>query len=308
MNTMDRGSHAMFGLLVADAAGRPFEFHRPSSIPADMPLDGLATPAAPFQEAHAGTPEGTWTDDGAGALALADALTPVTAREEPIETALFRNLLRWYRDGAYTPDGRVFDIGNATRAALTHGPKVNDNFSANGNGSLMRVLPVAIYCLSDEGDGTDESIVDLAMRSSAVTHPHEISKAACALYCLAAAELLIGVGNPLDAFARARTRLASIDRRAASILVDNTPAHATGGGFVLDSLRFAITSVESGWSYEDTVRRAIALGNDTDTTAAIAGGLVACGARSRRTVIPASWLGALKGFDVANPIISRLCK
>jgi len=105
-----------------------------------------------------------------------------------------KRALRWFGGKGYA-SGPVFDIGNTTSAALDrlkHGVPVAECGGAaetdNGNGSLMRILPVALV----DRDAEDDVIVSHAMAASALTHRHPRSLVACAVYCLAASWLLQG--------------------------------------------------------------------------------------------------------------------
>jgi ADP-ribosyl-[dinitrogen reductase] hydrolase len=133
----------LFGVLIGDALGVPYEFHSAASISAVSAIE--MTPPPHFDRAHEGVPPGTWSDDGAQTLALLDALL----RDQELDLNIFAdNLLAWFHRGAFTPDGKVFDVGLQTQRAfhqLASGaaPSVagpNDERD-NGNGSLMRCLP-----------------------------------------------------------------------------------------------------------------------------------------------------------------------
>src|SRR4051812_5297991 len=73
---------------------------------------------------------------------------------------LMTRFLRWYRKGAYSCTGQCFDIGNATREALERYERTNNTYAGSdhphsaGNGSLMRVAPVALFALADEGEAS----------------------------------------------------------------------------------------------------------------------------------------------------------
>ena len=193
---------------------------------------------------------------------------------------LFRS---WYRDGAYTPDGDGrFDIGNTTRAAmenLAKGIPATDAGPSGdrdcGNGSLMRVLPVALASrMSDEG-----ALAARAHQVSKITHGHPRAQVACAFYTLLT-QRLTNWSRPSNAIFAEKNTLKLI------YLVSSTYANhvtafndllawkeRTGSGFVFDSFWSAWDAVAEASSFEDAIRRAIAHGHDTDTTAALAGGL-----------------------------------
>lgn len=299
----DRVAGGLLGLLVGDALGVPYEFHPPEAIP---PRDEIEMrPPTGFARAHASVGPGTWSDDGAQALCLLASLLDCDGLNLD---DFAKRLLRWYENGYLAVDGRVFDVGNQTRHAMralqagvppeTSGP---DTERANGNGSLMRVLPLALW-----HQGSDRELFELAMRQSLPTHGHLRSQLACGLYCLWARHLLNQTGDWDEAVADAATIAATDDRWATewAALRRELDGRASGTGYVLDSLVSARHALREGGDYATVVREAIALGHDTDTTAAIAGGLA--GIRNGRSGIPGKWLGALRGEALLDPLLSRL--
>ncbi len=173
----------------------------------------------------------------------------------------------------------------------------------NGNGSLMRVLPLALW-----HDGTDAELIDDAFRQSRVTHGHPRGQVCCALYCLWARRALEDVEDPWASAVAAlrdhhgpgspaRDELETVDpsRRA---------SRGSGGGYVLDCLHSARMVVAQAGSFEHVVKSAIALGHDTDTTAAVAGGIA--GLRDGSRALPSRWVENLRGRDVYEPLLRRL--
>ena len=75
-----------------------------------------------------------------------------------------------------------------------------------------------------------------------------------------------------------------------------------GSGYVVDCLRSARWCVDVG-GYEQIVRSGISLGNDTDTTACVAGGIA--GLRDGIGAIPMRWVDALRGRDLWEPLLDR---
>lgn len=293
----------LYGLLVADAFGVPYEFHDPKNLPPEEELEPI--PPEGFNRSHRGVPVGTWSDDGAQALALLDSL--LTCGGLDLDD-LGRRFVGWWNHGAYTPDGRPFDIGNQTSdalklleagqsAATTGGTGERDN----GNGSLMRVLPVALWC-TDE----DEVLVDIAERQSLPTHGHPRSQVCCALYALWARRTL--QGDP-QAYQDAVDTLAGIykgrsDRRYAEELAFvRKPFTPRGTGYVLDCLHSARAALRKP-DYPSVVRHAVAFGLDTDTTAAVAGGIA--GLRHGLGGIPTEWVAHLKGREQVEELLHRL--
>ncbi len=226
---------ALWGHLVGDALGVPYEFRPPGEI----------GPVVFGARGTHGQPPGTWSDDGALTLALLDSL--LSAGFDPADQG--RRFLAWREQGAYTPDGDgVFDIGGTTAAALR---RIRDGVPAetagpagehdNGNGSLMRVLPLALvgHTLPDA------ALAEQAHRASAVTHGHPLAQVACAWYVLTARELLLADGTGIE-----RAEAPERARAALHALYDPSPAHAeharalarleaygqrSGSGFVADA-------------------------------------------------------------------------
>jgi len=299
----------ILGMLVGDALGVPYEFHDPANLPPREQLEMV--PPENFRRAHHGTPPGTWSDDGAQALCLLASLL----HNDGLDVGdLGRRFVDWYHHGYMAVDKRVFDIGNATSAALIRIEQGWDPAHAggtdeqsNGNGALMRVLPLALWHQGSDGD-----LVDDAQAQARVTHGHERSQVCCALYCLWARRVL--AGEPLDAaWDDATAKLARLYRRRwrgqprylaeLEETILPYPEHHTpsGTGYVLDALFSARVALREP-SYEGCVKAAIAFGLDTDTTACIAGGIAGLRAGSRG--IPVRWVSGLRGIGVVEELFS----
>lgn len=290
MDKADQIRGALWGLLVADAMGVPHEFKAPVREEIEMVMHGG------YDKTWKRIPYGTWSDDGSLTLAMADSLNECGSAD--VED-YGRRLLAWYTKGAYTPDGKTFDIGNTTQEAILrlargHSARTSgmNQESNNGNGSLMRTLPIALF-----HRGTDEELFHDAAVLSAVTHAHETSTNACGIYSVVARSIFRDNATPLQAFRRAFDVCPKIPK---------IPPEPGGSGFVLDSLSFAVKALREDWSYEHTVREAMRLGGDTDTQAAIGGGIVAL--RYGVSCIPQDWMRDLRGKRVAESIIERFVK
>lgn len=300
----DRIRGGVYGLLVGDALGVPYEFHSAGAIP-EPDLIEYAPPAG-FARSHPGVPPGTWSDDGAHALCL---LASLLERGCLDLDDLARRLIDWLDAGYMAVDGAVFDVGVQTRRAIARlragappeeaGPRGEMD---NGNGSLMRVLPLALW-----HRGSAEELARDAMRQSLVTHGHPRAQICCALYCLwarAVAEELANAWEQAVAELRALS-LPDPHRRELDVVVAGVREAPRGTGYVLDCLRSAL-HVQHHDSYEEVVRAAIRLGNDTDTTAAVAGGVA--GLRTGIDGIPARWLEGLRGKDLVEPLLQKLTR
>jgi ADP-ribosyl-[dinitrogen reductase] hydrolase len=292
------------GLLVGDALGVPYEFSSPEDIPERTLIE--MSPPSGFARAHGSVPPGTWSDDGAQALVLLDSLI----LSPSLDLKHFADgLLAWYRTGFMTPDNRMFDVGNQTRQALDNYARSGNPLACspseerhNGNGSLMRTLPCAFFSPSTATD-----IINRARRQSIPTHTHLRSQLACALYALMAWQMVEGKA-PVEALDYAQDILEDAvdptERLELSIVLDGRLEPSGGSGYVVDSLWSAIRSVLATSSYENCVRNAISLGNDTDTTACIAGGLA--GIYYGEEGIPDRWKQALNGQAIVENLLNRL--
>jgi ADP-ribosylglycohydrolase len=301
----DRLAGGLQGLLIGDALGVPYEFHSAAELPATTLID--FEPPEGFRRSHAGVPPGTWSDDGAQALCLLSSLLECG---ELNLTHFAGRLLNWAVWGYLAVDGHVFDIGVQTWRAMEAlkagvpperaGPAGEYD---NGNGALMRVLPVALW-----HQGDDAALVAIAAAQGLPTHGHPRSAVACAMLCLWARVELAGEATSWEAAAsRLRTVGPAAGLPAAEIEHVLDPVHrqrVEGTGYVVDTLWSAHHVLDGARDYAQVVRDAIALGNDTDTTAAVAGGIA--GIRFGNRGIPTTWRERLRGRDLFADLEHRL--
>ncbi len=179
----------IIGFVVADALGVPVEFHEREYF-IDNPVTDMIGYGTYNQ------PPGTYSDDSSLTLATMDGLT------QAIYTIDYDRIMlafsRWYENSEYTQYGETFDVGNTTSVAITN--YINgieplkcgeDGFRANGNGSLMRILPLAYYINELYHNEDKEVIYKFVENLSSLTHRHDISKIACVLYI----ELVLSILN-----------------------------------------------------------------------------------------------------------------
>jgi ADP-ribosylglycohydrolase len=305
-NLRERLEGGLLGLLIGDALGVPYEFHAPEALPPLVDIE--MTPPPGFPRAHARVPPGTWSDDGAQALILLASLLDHAA----LDVRDFgERLVAWYQSGYMAVDQDVFDVGiqtsDAIRRMIAGTPADRAGRTdehANGNGSLMRVLPLALW-----HRGTDAALVEDAHRQSSVTHGHPRAQVCCALYCLWARRILQDAADPWNNAVAALRDIygrgsQAYDELESAVRPDDPP-EGHGSGYVVDSLRSARWALQAG-DYEQVVKAAIALGHDTDTTACIAGGIA--GMRDGVAAIPERWRLRLRGQELVAPLLSRLAQ
>ena len=286
---------AILGTAVGDALGVPVEFTSRAERDAD-PVTDLRAYGTHHQ------PAGTWSDDTSMMLCLTESLC--TGLDSADVGTRF---VRWAHDAEWTPHGTVFDIGNTTAIALRALARGDarpgrTEASSNGNGSLMRTIPIALALRDHDAAGRHT----FTMEVSALTHAHPRSCLACVWYV----ELcrLVAGGAALPA-ALAETRVIVRDtvlrehpgecEPFARLLDDallNAPRNAIrSSGYVIDTLEAALWCCATTNDYATAVLTAVNLGDDTDTTGAVTGGLAALlhGVES----IPAPWRDALARRD-----------
>lgn len=282
----------LWGSLVGDALGVPVEFKDRAKVQADRVKEMRG-----FGSHH--QPAGTWSDDGALMLCTVDSLL----RFEFNTQDMGQCFVRWMNEEFWTATGVVFDIGGATADALiriaggTPAEQAGgcDEFS-NGNGSLMRILPVSLKFANEP----------LAMhcdrlgRASSITHGHPRSKMACAFHGFVTRQLLLG-GQLQAALETARTAFTGCYERAPEFgrfkhilsddLVSLPEGEVVSTGYVLHTLHASLWCLLTTKSFEDCVLKAVNLGGDTDTTGCVAGGLA--GVHYGVNAIPEKWLQTL---------------
>ena len=291
-------SGGLYGLLIGDALGVPYEFHDAKELPPYEEIE--MTPPAGFRRAHAGVDVGTWSDDGAQALCLLDSIA--ACKKFRLKDFSDR-LLAWYQTGKWAVNGTVFDVGIQTGEALNAYrlgmPPEQCGLlrpDGKGNGALMRVLPLALW-----HSVTDKELVLDAHEQCLITHGNLCNQVCCALYCLVARALLTGLAfdealdKALGSLRRIYHELPAYEQELEWGIRPDEPWEGRGSGYVTDCLRSAFMIMKRASSYEEAVKRAVMLGNDTDTTACVTGGLA--GIRFGLSGIPKRWLHALKGAE-----------
>lgn len=298
---LEKLNGAIYGALVGDALGVPYEFHNTDLLPARTELE--MEPPVGFNRAHKGTPIGTWSDDGALMLALTASL----AHNPSLDLNDFaRRMCSFMTTGEYAVDRRVFDIGFQTQQGLAEfiagtspyhsgGSDVRDN----GNGALMRVLPVAFLVCEDK------EAIRIAMEQGRPTHGHIRSQIGCAMYVVIARRLIKGyelAGAIQLAEASLQRHIDPVYQAELEFFLTRNRKVGKGTGYVVDSFWSAIDSLEQTVSYEEAMQYAVSLGNDTDTTACIAGGLA--GIMYGYDTIPQRWIDALRWKAYATDIMN----
>lgn len=281
MITVDRKSGALLGLAVGDAIGTTLEFSERDSHPylADMVGGG------PFDLLP-----GQWTDDTAMAVALSESLIN-SAGFDPHDCAT--RFLNWYHWGYASCTGTCFDIGITTRTALASFETTGDPFAGStdrysaGNGSIMRLAPVAIAWADDP-----EKAEDVAGQQSRLTHGAAEAIHACrALARLLVTAFQVGCKGALFQRASLWRGIETVQDIMEGSWRDKTREDIKSSGYVIHTLEAACWSVWHTDTFEEAVLTAANLADDADTVAAVTGQIA--GALYGRQAIPAQWLKTL---------------
>lgn len=317
-----RGGHCMernrvlggiLGVVIGDALGLPVQFESREQR-RRRPVRGMEGWGV-FN-----MPPGSISDDGSLTLCLAESICE--AGINPQDAA--ERFLRWYQEGHWTPLGYAYDIGGSTAQAMERlkrgvpaveaGPAGEND---NGNGSLMRILPAALYLAKADVKDLARGIWDM----SRITHGHPRACSACYIYALLARELLTGA-SPDESYRRLCSQPDDILRPGIEakeaphfrrILAGNLEllpeSEIRSSGYVVDTLEAAIWCLLKHNDFPSTLLAAVNLGDDTDTVGAVTGGLA--GIVYGREGIPDEWLEVLiKGdeiMDLAHRFADVVC-
>lgn len=292
---------AIFGHAIGDALGVPVEFVKRERL--------LCSPVLDMQgfKVH-NVPPGTWSDDTAMTLCTLESLTK---NGQIVLDDIMERFAWWGYSGYMTPHGKMFGIGRTTFQAIAnyhHGKPANVCGGSlerdNGNGSLMRIMPIILYQHFKTAENTSKKYrVKEIHDVSALTHAHMRSMMACGIYGFVMDELL--TKNELASIESGLKKAAQFyagqsEYPAFSRLFQNNFSsldifQIKSSGYVIDTLEAAVWCLVTTKSYQECVLKAVNLGGDTDTTAAIAGGLA--GVLYGFDSIPKKWVSGLALYE-----------
>ena len=299
----------LIGVAVGDALGVPVEFRSRSELKQN-PVIGMR------EYGSHGQPAGTWSDDSSLTFCLAEMLCGKYDLHN-----LANRFVNWKNNSYWTPRGEVFDIGIGTATAIDRlergAPPImagGSDQGSNGNGSLMRILPLLFYLKKDNIDKRFLVVRDI----SSLTHRHIRSVLACFIYLELALEIQAGeemlaayrnmchrVNIFLDETATCTEEERAIFERILSGNIGGLSVDQIhSSGYVIHTLEAALWCLLTTSDYSDAVLAAVNLGSDTDTTAAVTGGLA--GLLYGWGTIPSEWIGSLARKKDIEELSKRL--
>lgn len=278
MRKLSRNSKdGIIGFAIGDAMGVPVEFCIREKL-----MKNPVTEMIGFGSHD--VPKGSWSDDTSMTLATVDSII----EKENIDIYdIASKFLDWIHSNKYTPTERVFDIGRTVLKALSRcetdikNAKIsgcNDEMS-NGNGSLMRMMPIIYYCYYDESK--DEEILDIVKKVSAITHAHEISIMGCYIYVQYGIKLLQSLDKEesykhikaLDYSMFKKDTQNKYERIIKQNINEYDLKDISSKGYIVDTLEATLWILLNTNTYNQAIIGSINLGNDTDTVGACVGGL-----------------------------------
>ncbi|SDQ44645.1 ADP-ribosylglycohydrolase [Chryseobacterium soldanellicola] len=299
----------IFGVCIGDALGVPVEFRSREQLKRS-PVTKMRALGTHHQ------PAGTWSDDSSLALCLAESL----CQGYDIEDVALK-FLQWYNAEIWTPHGRIFDIGIATRQAIYkiskgYTPQLCGGTSEfdNGNGSLMRILPLLFYMKNL----SIEQRFDRVKEISSITHAHIRSVISCFIYMEFLLEILNGA-EKFEAYQKMKStvkyfldnnpicsqnEMDKFERILNNNIFEYEEDKIGSSGYVLHSLEASLWCFLNSESYSEAVLKAVNLGEDTDTTGAITGGIA--GIYYGFENIPEEWIAELVRKDDIENLCSKL--
>ncbi|MBV6624637.1 MAG: ADP-ribosylglycohydrolase family protein [Rivularia sp. (in: Bacteria)] len=297
-----KSASGLLGLCVGDALGVPVEFtSRTQRIESPViSMLGYGT---------WDVPAGTWSDDSSLTFCLAKCLCKGFSLDD-----IANSFYRWYHEGYWTASGEVFDIGNTTFLAIADFQRGvpplqagGKSENSNGNGSLMRILPMA-YCYKKLAFS---ELISRTHQVSCITHAHLRSQMACGIYVSIAMYLLAG-DKPQQAYEKGLSKIQTIyssseyagemthfNRVFSGEIAELSLDDIQSGGYVIHTLEASLWCLLNSSSYSEAVLKAVNLGGDTDTTAAVTGGLA--GIYYGVDSIPKEWIEQIaRKQDIIN--------
>lgn len=298
--------NAVYAAIIGDAVGVPYEFIPPDEMPDEIIMKGKGVHNQPI---------GTWSDDSSMMLCIMKWLSIMHQKKRIFGnysyedyTELKRLWCDWYFKGYMTPFGKCFDIGNQTREALEESTLYNPTTmypSSQGNGALMRILPFAFFVFSSSKlDGSDWSnkfldVTEVMNNTSKITHGSIVS----VKYCSLLLESLFNLSARPGELTWAKLLMDE------ELPKDYVPKSS---GWVVDTYYAAIYSARKALDvkgsyadkYKNAIINAISLGNDTDTTAIITGGIMGM---TLDKCLPDDWYNNIQNKELIDSVIDEFC-
>lgn len=289
----DRAKGALWGLIVGDCLGSPYQFG-PRVTNRDYQVGGKLLPMTPCELFRC--PAGYWTDDGSMALCVMDSF--VRKHKFDLED-MAQTFVKWYEKGYLSSKDYAFDVGCATSQALIafkkKGTLKNGTEDGQGNGAIMRFSPtffVGYHAMKDLGDLEDRTrhtkAVALMKKMADVTHNSTAVHADVELFATVLRQHLFE-GRPTDVYHE---------------FIAETPVeHAPNTGWSKSTLQAGCLYFAKCPTFKDALTAAALAGGDSDTIGAVTGQIA--GAYWGYSAIPQEWICAVKDYQKVEALIEQ---
>lgn len=301
MSDFNRLKNGIIGFIIGDAMGVPLEFTKRR----EEKVIGM------LEYGSHNMPKGSWSDDSSMVIATMQSI--IDNKGNINYKDIMNNFILWIEKWKFTSNNKTFGVGGTTFKALRNyyyreefimykDPLMCgiDDIKDNGNGSLMRILPIAYYCYYKKLK--EEEIYKLVKDISSMTHRHSISILGCYIYVLFVIGILNGEekekiykgirkynynkyfdNETINNYGRL------LDNDISLLDIDNI----NSSGYVLNTLEAVIWCFMNSNNYNESIIKAINLGDDVDTIGALVGGL----SGSYYNKINNKWLKDIKRKD-----------
>ena len=303
---------SIYGFVIGDAMGVPIEFKSRESL-SNSPITTMTGYGTYFY-----IPEGVWSDDTSMTLATLDSITKCNGKINYKD--ITDRFINWIKEADYTATNEVFDIGITTKYALRKYMEENEEptkcggneIGDNGNGSLMRILPITLYTYSKKS--SDIETLEIIKNTSSITHRHEQSIMGCYIYTKYIHYILNG-NNKIDSYELIKKLDYNIfsneTRKVYSRIIENDIYkedlnNIKSNGYVVYTLEAVLWTILNTNNYNEAITTAINLGDDTDTVGAITGSIA--GLLYGYNSINNEWIDKLKNKELLNEIIEAFEK
>lgn len=309
----------IIGVVVGDALGSPAQFKR-REVFWEKPITKME-----YCDAF-DTPPGSWTDDSSLTLATLDSLIGPNGYDL---YDIADKYVAWLKRGEYTPFGYPYDIGGGCRIGIEVYKRTRDPYTSggddqmnNGNGSLMRSMPICLYAYVMEKNGkwTIDECIKAVQDVSGITHRHIRAKMACGLYFFMVKHLVNdrenkplitclqeGIDEGLKYYGNDISNLTEMAYfgRLFNLteLADTDVRQIKSSGYVIDTIEASVWSLITTYSYKECELKAVNLGEDADTVGAIAGGLA--GLYYGYENIPDEWVSQIQRIEWIKELCDR---
>ena len=291
---MDKFYDSIIGHAIGDAMGVPTEFCLRENLEKNPVTDMVGT--GTYNQ-----PAGSWSDDTSMELATIDSF--IQKGQFDYDDILTK-WQKWLNNNEYTPNNFVFDVGRTCLKAIHNHysgiPALEcglASIDSNGNGSLMRMLPVALYAYYR--DLKDEEIIELTNNISSLTHRHNISKLGCYIYVRYIMFLLDGKDKNeaynllryIDYSSYDEESISKYERILKNSIKDYPLSEISSSGYVVHTLECALWILLNTNSFEEAILKSTNIGEDTDTVGAVTGSMA--GIIYGSDSIPKKWINTL---------------